>query len=78
MKIGFGLQVDFPYPMNIFFVFSSGINSQYKIDTKYSQNSSQSDRIFRQISVKYFVEVDRVWRHEHAAFEERLINQSAK
>lgn len=64
--------------MNILFVFSSSINSQYKIDTEYSQNSGQSDRIFRQISVKYFVEVDRVWRHEHATYEKRWINHSAK
>ena len=57
---------NFPYPVNILFVFSSCIYSQYKIDTKYSQNSGKGDRILRQIGVKYFVEVDRVWRHEHA------------
>ena len=64
--------------MNILFVFSSGIDSQYKIDSKYRQNSGQSNRIFRQIDVKYFVEVDGVWRHEHATYEKRYINQSAK
>ena len=69
MELSHTVSANFSYPMNILLVFSSGINSQYKIDTEYSQNSGQSDRIFRQISAKYFVEVDRVWRHKHATYE---------
>ena len=56
-----------PHPFNVLLVLSPRPNSNHQIDAKDAENGGKRNGILSKVHVEYFVEVDWIWSHQHAA-----------